>query len=229
LDGALWFTELNGNKIGRVTITGTFTEFPIPTANSQPHGITAGPDGALWFAEFNGNKIGRITTTGTITEFAIPTASGGSFGITAGPDGALWFTESIKIGRITTTGLSLTATHDFNGDSKSDIAWRHSDGTAAIWLMNGGTISGGGSLGVVPTSWSIVGQRDFDGDGKSDILWRDTSGNVAMWFMNGATASGVRLLAWCQPAGPSSAPATSMATARATFSGATPAATWRSG
>jgi len=119
---------------------------------------------------------------------------------------------------------TLPGQHDFNGDGKSDIAWRHSDGTAAIWLMNGGTISGGGNLGVVPTSWSIVGQRDFDGDGKSDILWRDTSGNVAMWFMNGATASGVRLLAWCQPAGPSSAPATSTAMARATFSGATPAA-----
>jgi hypothetical protein len=71
-----------------------------------------------------------------------------------------------------------------------DVRARHSDGTAAIWLMNGGTIAGGGTIGVVPTSWSIVGQRDFDGDGKSDILWRDTSGNVAMWFMNGASSIG---------------------------------------
>jgi len=41
---------------------GTFHEFPVPTASSQPAGITAGPDGNLWFAEQNGNKIGRITT-----------------------------------------------------------------------------------------------------------------------------------------------------------------------
>jgi streptogramin lyase len=37
------------------------TEFPLPTANSIPAGITAGPDGNLWFTEFNGNQIGRIT------------------------------------------------------------------------------------------------------------------------------------------------------------------------
>jgi streptogramin lyase len=38
------------------------TEFPIPTAASDPFGITPGPDGALWFTEEDGNKIGRITS-----------------------------------------------------------------------------------------------------------------------------------------------------------------------
>src|ERR1700731_3351423 len=81
------------------------TEFAIPTANSDPIGITAGPDGALWFAEENiSNKIGRITTAGVITEFSPPTANV-SGGIAAGPDGALWFTEFNKIGRITTAGV----------------------------------------------------------------------------------------------------------------------------
>src|SRR6266566_3906749 len=88
-DGAMWFTEGNGNKIGRMTTADITTEFPIPTVNSGPFGITAGPDGALWFTELGGNKIGRITTAGVITEFAIPNSSPG--GITAGPDGALWF------------------------------------------------------------------------------------------------------------------------------------------
>jgi virginiamycin B lyase len=62
----LWFTEHNGNKIGRITTAGVITEFPIPTAGSTPWGITAGPDGALWFAESNANKIGRITTAGGV-------------------------------------------------------------------------------------------------------------------------------------------------------------------
>ena len=48
-------------------------EFPIPTSNSQPIGITAGPDGTLWFVESNANKVGQITTAGMITEFPIPT------------------------------------------------------------------------------------------------------------------------------------------------------------
>ena len=34
----------------------TFTEFPTPTAGSQPTVITTGPDGALWFVEA-GNQI----------------------------------------------------------------------------------------------------------------------------------------------------------------------------
>src|SRR5437660_1059472 len=62
-DGALWFTELSANKIGRLTTGGAFTEFTVPTAGSGPNGLVSGPDGALWFTEFlaAGNKIGRIT------------------------------------------------------------------------------------------------------------------------------------------------------------------------
>jgi len=115
-DGALWFTEVCDNKIGRITTSGTVSLFTIPSANSDPSGIAAGPDGALWFTENTasscqgclsaGNTIGRITTSGSISEFTTPTASSGPFGIGAGPDGALWFTENNanKIGRISTTG-----------------------------------------------------------------------------------------------------------------------------
>jgi streptogramin lyase len=59
-DGAMWFTELTGNKIGRISTAGVVTEYAIPTPGSNPIGIAAGPDGALWFAEYLGNKIGRI-------------------------------------------------------------------------------------------------------------------------------------------------------------------------
>jgi virginiamycin B lyase len=61
-------------------------EYPVPTALSNPQGITAGPDGALWFTEDIGNKIGRITTAGVITEYPVPTANSGPGGITAGPE-----------------------------------------------------------------------------------------------------------------------------------------------
>src|SRR5262249_47534102 len=70
-DGALWFTELLGNRIGRITTAGTITEFSAGmSVGAGPIGITTGPDGALWFTEFGGNRIGRITTAGTITEFS---------------------------------------------------------------------------------------------------------------------------------------------------------------
>jgi hypothetical protein len=92
---------------------------------------------------------------------------------------------------VTVSGLCVAqgATHDFNGNGKSDILCRDTSGNTAIWFMNGAQATGAG-VGNITTSWSIVGQRDFNGDGKSDILWRDTSGNLAIWFMNGAEASG---------------------------------------
>jgi virginiamycin B lyase len=58
-DGALWFTELGGQKIGRITTGGAATDFAVPTTPSSPLGIVTGPDGALWFTETQGNKIGR--------------------------------------------------------------------------------------------------------------------------------------------------------------------------
>jgi streptogramin lyase len=93
------------------------TEYPIPTHDTTPIGITAGPDGALWFTENGGlvasgaDKIGRITTGGSTSEFLVD-AEGDSnpVGIVSGPDGALWFTQAGffrgagQIGRLTTTG-----------------------------------------------------------------------------------------------------------------------------
>src|SRR2546422_8481106 len=106
-DGNLWFTELNGNRIGRITPTGVITEFPLPTANSGPQGITAGPDGNLWFTEFNGNRIGRITPTGVITEFPLPASNRQAEGVAAGAGGNLWITEvnGNRSGRITPAGV----------------------------------------------------------------------------------------------------------------------------
>jgi len=78
------------------------------------------------------------------------------------------------------------ATHDFNGDGKSDIAWADSGGDYAIWLMSSGQIAASGQLVTLPGNWQLSGQRDFNGDGTADWLWRDTSaGTVALWELNG--------------------------------------------
>jgi hypothetical protein len=82
---------------------------------------------------------------------------------------------------------------DLNGDGQSDIVWRRStDGSVAVWLMNGTTVLSAVGIGVVGLEWHIVGLRDFDGDGKADILWRRaTDGSNAIWFMNGGTVTSV--------------------------------------
>jgi streptogramin lyase len=60
--GDVWFTEQASNAIGRITPAGTATDFIVPTTNSGPTGITAGPDGNPWFTESSqdGDKIGTL-------------------------------------------------------------------------------------------------------------------------------------------------------------------------
>jgi virginiamycin B lyase len=60
-DGNVWFTENDGNRIGRITPQGAITEFPLPSANSNPWGIASGPHGTLWFTEQGLDEIGRLT------------------------------------------------------------------------------------------------------------------------------------------------------------------------
>jgi len=75
-DGAMWFTEAAGDKIGRIDSTGKITEYPIPTANAQPNGIVTGSDGNIWFSETHADKIGKLVpSTGAIAEYALPTAN----------------------------------------------------------------------------------------------------------------------------------------------------------
>jgi hypothetical protein len=104
----VWFTEVGANQIGRITPTGTITEFPVSSAGAllEEEKIAAGSDGNLWFTEKGINSIGRITTDGVITEFPIPSSATDPDGIASGPDGDLWFTESDanQIGRISTAG-----------------------------------------------------------------------------------------------------------------------------
>jgi len=64
-DGNLWFTEELGNQIGRITTSGTVTEYPLPHANSVPYGIASGPNQSLWFTEQTGNRIGVIGPVAT--------------------------------------------------------------------------------------------------------------------------------------------------------------------
>jgi streptogramin lyase len=98
-DGNLWFTGW-GNQIGRITPTGTITQYP-----TSGGGIAAGPDGNLWFTAYD--KIGRITPSGAIAEYgSLPISSLG--GIVTGADSNLWFAGGNMIGRITPSG-TMTA------------------------------------------------------------------------------------------------------------------------
>jgi len=181
-DGALWFTEEDGNKIGRITTSGVITEYRVPTPNSGPFGITAGPDGALWFAESNSNKIARITTAGAITEYPVPTPNANVGDIAAGPDGALWFNEwnANALGRITTAGV---VTAYYPPTSGAGVGFPTPGPDGAVWFIeylanNIGQVStttGAFTEYPIPTPGSAPGQITLGPDG---ALWfTEQSGN----------------------------------------------------
>jgi streptogramin lyase len=109
-DGAMWFSEYDGGKLGRIAADGTIAEYPPAgrtqlTSGAHPSGVVAGPDGNIWFSEFGSGDIGELdpATGELLGEYETPSgAASGPDGITRGPDGALWFAEQGEglVGRI---------------------------------------------------------------------------------------------------------------------------------
>jgi virginiamycin B lyase len=87
-DGNMWFT--GNNYIGRITLDGTVTSFPVP---GRPIGLTTGADGALWFTSFGDYETGRITTSGEFRRHSEFRLGSQPLLITRGPEDNLWFTD----------------------------------------------------------------------------------------------------------------------------------------
>jgi hypothetical protein len=108
-------------RLGASAATPTVTELtggvtPGFSSDSNPDGITTGPDGHIWFTESSGpggsrfqqvgpGGVGRVNDDGSVTELvggATPgfTPKGGPEAITTGPDGRLWFAEYLDPGRL---------------------------------------------------------------------------------------------------------------------------------
>jgi FG-GAP-like repeat len=108
------------------------------------------------------------------------------------------FSNAANLSLVTTRQLQLTVVpslaHDYNGNGYGDIAWRDDTAGLAIWLTQGTSVTGSGSLGPVAASTTVVGQRDFDGDTRTDLLMRDTNGDTSIWFLNGTQQTSTSIL-----------------------------------
>jgi virginiamycin B lyase len=198
-------------------------EFPIPTPDSRPAGITAGP-GGLWFTEehTNANKIGLITVGGAVSEFggltAAPAPSAGNppetgpAEIVLGPDGGLWFTEigANKVGRMAPGGA---VTHECSlpsGSGPDGITATPNPG-GRIWI----TLSGTNRVGRIDPSaadpcgsfTSFSGSLNQPGDitlGPDGRLWFTESGGnrISAISTNGSISPGPALpIAGSEPSG----------------------------
>ncbi len=158
-DGALWFTDSNLSKIGRMTTSRVLTQFV--SSQADPMGITTGPDGALWFTAnfFPAAKVGRITTSGAFTTFTIASSADGvtsGESIATGPDGKLWLTvfdstlSRGSIVSITTTGkvtsFAFPSLNEIDGITPAPA------GASSMWFTSTDLSNDIGSVGTISTS-----------------------------------------------------------------------------
>jgi virginiamycin B lyase len=181
-DGAVWFSKTTSNSIGRITIDGVVTEYPLPSAicgasRCQPNQLTVGADGALWFS--GSHSIGRVAITGpSIGALTLFNVSGYASSITLGPDGALWFVEHTiggvvgnnAIGRITTAG----SISEYRETHNPGCVTSGPDG--ALWF------TGENWIGRITTGGAISGYSVSGTNGVG--IHAITSGpDGALWFL----------------------------------------------
>ena len=74
--GALWGTEVEANRIFRMTVDGHATEFRIPTPRSVPASIAVGRGGVLWVSEFSSGEVVACVRVGPDARVSAPEAAG---------------------------------------------------------------------------------------------------------------------------------------------------------
>jgi streptogramin lyase len=159
------------------------TEFGIPTPDTEPIGITRGPDGNLWFADIH--AIGRITPAGVVTEFSQGLAAGSEpVEIAAGPDGNVWFTEggTDRIGRITPAGVITEFSTPTPGGNDVSISGITAGPDGNLWFTEGagaiGRITTAGAVTLFTGGLTSLIQPNLITAGPDGNLWfTDLSGN----------------------------------------------------
>jgi subtilisin-like proprotein convertase family protein len=199
---------------------GTGDTFPAP-APAGPYGTSLSqwnntrPEGMwnLWVVDDVGGDVGGIGNWA----LEISTVEKGDFNRDAQADllwrhdfsgeNVLWYMEgnTLFTGEFTNPPVltdvrwKMVGTHDFNGDRRTDILWRHTtSGENVMWFMDKNTLISGtftNPPALADVNWQMAGTGDLNGDARPDILWRhDVSGENVAWFMNGpALVSGTFL------------------------------------
>src|SRR5437588_12860964 len=86
---AVWFTESQADKLGRIDQSGKITEIALPTG-SDPPSLTPTAFGTLAVAEHGTASIDEVATDGTDTTHPIPDGLK-PYAVTLGSDSGVWF------------------------------------------------------------------------------------------------------------------------------------------
>ena len=97
-DGNVWFTERQGNKIGRLDPkTETFQEFPLPGPEGSPYAIGIDGDGMIWTSTHEQDTLDRLDPkTGKVTEYPFPQSEISMREFFNDSKGRMWFASSVN-------------------------------------------------------------------------------------------------------------------------------------
>src|SRR5262245_23674771 len=174
MSGLVWRTLLSSSLIaasspalganvgaGCATLMPGFTMFALPPGSPAAPSVSA-------FGPFSLNKGDRVSSSWGGPAALLMAVTNSSSAVVSDADGLSPLFSSplpaadnytIKMFNSTNAtvhgnfGCTVGEAHNFNGDGKSDIVWRQTGGTTAIWLMNGAQVTQSAGLGTVGTSW----------------------------------------------------------------------------
>ncbi len=100
--GNVWFTEVDGGRLGEVTAAGALREYAVPltpsynhaTASTGPAGIAIAPDGTIWFAEVYANSVGSFTpSSSSFHQYDLNGHVDAPTGVAVDGQGSIWITQ----------------------------------------------------------------------------------------------------------------------------------------
>ena len=201
--------DANGNGLLDLTETWTYTTIATVLAGQQTNVGTVTAQDTSTFATVTDHDPANYFGQQQTSDFNADGSSDVLLGQQSGHFVAEWLMNNGQIG--SNEGVAnidadfgplsggpskwrFQDTGDFNGDGKADVLWRHDNGQAAIWTMNGSQITNNQSPGNITTDWHDEGVGDFNGDKRADVLWHNNNGQVALWTMEGTQITGDELV-----------------------------------
>lgn len=124
---------------------------------------------------------------------------------------AVWYMDGIN--RITASFFSplspgdanwrVVGAADFNNDSPIDLVFQHTDGTLAVWFLDGVRLSEAAYFKPrnPGPGWRVVSTVDRNQDGKPDLLFQHADRTLAVWFMKGVEMDNAQYLSPRNPGG----------------------------
>jgi hypothetical protein len=124
------------------------------------------------FADFNGDDK---------TDIYYRDENGNWYVHYVGVESSSTSTNRVKLGQSTSSNFGNMAFGDFNGDKKTDVFKRDSEGNWYVHYINASNPSFWNLIGSSTTAtMSNMAFADFNGDGKTDVFRRDSDGR---WYV----------------------------------------------